>query len=187
MKRTAYISINVNVDLEEEDDVMSLQEVNEVQKALGDGYKEWLEKKHAGDAGLDLFLINNSVLDKQMMLLDLGFKMVIIDEYTHTDGIMVTKTPIPYMLVPRSSTHKLGFIQANSIGIIDAGYRGDIKVPTLCIEYPPIALEGMKRIVQAVPFDGKGVDDVIVLDVNTDLEAMFPSTRGAGGFGSTGS
>ncbi len=38
---------------------------------------------------------------------------------------------IGYTLVPRSSIHKYNIIQANSIGIIDAGYTGNIKANVL--------------------------------------------------------
>jgi dUTP pyrophosphatase len=171
MKRIAYITV---------DD-------EKTKEALTDAYANLT--MHEGDAGLDLFILDHMVIANQMQLLDLDYQMVIADVSTQgelVDGMSNTHTPIAYMLMPRSSTHKLGIIQGNSVGLMDAGYRGNVLVPIICIEYPPINLKGMTRLFQAVPFDGKGVDEVHVL-CNVSLEEMFPSARGTGGIGSTGS
>lgn len=139
--------------------------------------------QHKGDAGLDLFTTSIHHLghtgegDK----INLGFAMVIVDKVD-----MEPAVPIAWMLMPRSSTpSKYGIIQTNSIGIIDAGYRGGISVPILPFDISrETTILPFTRLFQAVPFDGKGVDLVQV--VAEDLNDMFPSSRGIGGFGSTG-
>ena len=52
--------------------------------------------------------------------IDYGVRMAMVDR--DLDG-----RPSAFMLCPRSSIHKSFFRLANSIGIIDSGYRGTIK------------------------------------------------------------
>jgi len=137
---------------------------------------------HEGDAGLDLFCINKQKIDNYAGKIKLGFSMVIVD--TAIEGGVETKTPIAFMLLARSSTYKTGIIQANCVGIVDAGYRGELMVPVVTTKL--VTVDAFSRIFQAVPFDGKGVDTIQVLEEMHDLQEMFPSDRGVGGFGSTG-
>jgi len=110
--------------------------------------------------------------------IDLGFSMVIAED---------TVLPISYMMLARSSTHKIGIMQCNAVGIIDAGYRGNLMVPVVGMsDGNTTIINCYDRLFQAVPFDGKGVDSITILDPSMDLHDMFPSDRGAGGFGSTG-
>lgn len=90
--------------------------------------------------------------------------------------------PLPYYLFPRSSISKTQFRMANSVGIIDSGYRGEImaKVDVVNGERNTPVLEQGDRLFQIcshnlLPF--KSIELVSELD-ETD--------RGEGGFGSTG-
>ena len=80
-------------------------------------------------------------------------------------------------VVPRSSLSKTGYMLANSVGIIDASYRGSIKVVlTGDTSLPDLEL----------PFKGfqlilRKLEDAVVEEVN-DLDT---TARGDGGFGST--
>ncbi len=85
-------------------------------------------------------------------------------------------TPSAYYLYPRSSISKTSFRLANSVGIIDRGYRGNIGAYFDCKEGN---VEEGQRLVQLCsptldPFH------VILTDSLTFTE------RGANGFGSTG-
>jgi dUTP pyrophosphatase len=73
---------------------------------------------YKGDSGIDL--INNKirVLPFEIGTLDYKIKCEMID--------IVSNKYISYLLVPRSSISKTSFQMANSIGIIDAAYRGNI-------------------------------------------------------------
>jgi dUTP pyrophosphatase len=70
---------------------------------------------HDGDAGLDMRCVDAAMSD--------DWKCIFY--YT---GIAV-EIPNGYvgLLFPRSSVYKTGLFLANSVGVIDSGYRGEIK------------------------------------------------------------
>jgi len=72
----------------------------------------------------------------------------------------------------------LGYIQANSVGIIDQSYTGEIMVPLIKIDPDAPDLELPAKIAQLVPRRWHGLTPV---DDETEMETM----RGDGGFGST--
>ena len=84
-----------------------------------------------------------------------------------------------YMLVPRSSIYKTNIRLANSLGIIDKKYRGDIMVAVDNIGDSDVLLQEGCCYFQIVAFDGN-LPKYQIDDVNTD------TSRGDGGFGSTG-
>jgi len=141
---------------------------------------------HKGDAGLDLYCMEPTTITPVEVTcsINLGFSMVIV-AITIVNHKPVS-TPMAFMLLARSSTYKTGLMQCNCMGIIDAGYRGNLMVPVLSLSGHTIAVSQYDRLFQAVPFDGLGVDDVVILEKGQDLSSMFPSDRGTGGFGSTG-
>lgn len=85
------------------------------------------------------------------------------------------------LLVPRSSLgvkHRLGL--ANTVGVIDADYRGEIKAALVNNGSSPVTIERGTRIVQIIFQRFESVSWVQV--------GELPATvRGEGGFGSTGS
>ena len=95
-------------------------------------------------------------------------------------GMFEDNKPLPFYLYPRSSISKTKFRLANSVGIIDSGYRGDI-----CAYFDVLDssnLEYKQRIVQICsstlePFQ------IILLD---NVEFFETTTRGDNGFGSSG-
>ena len=89
---------------------------------------------------------------------------------------------LPFLLVPRSSIYKTPLRQSNSIGIIDAGYRGELCVPldNACLK--PYTIKQGDRLFQIVrpnlaPFS--------VTFVSKEDE-LSRTERGEDGFGSTG-
>lgn len=85
---------------------------------------------------------------------------------------------VPFMLVPRSSISKTPLIMANSIGIIDKGYRGEIIGAVYNTSEDNYIVEEGTRLFQIIlpsldTFDVKFVDH------------LSESERGKGGFGST--
>lgn len=90
--------------------------------------------------------------------------------------------PVGYvgLLFPRSSISKTPLRMANSVGVIDAGYKGEIKVPLFNTdEVEIIDIDTYDRIAQLV----------IVPCMDFELEVaddLGNSERGTGGFGSTG-
>jgi dUTP pyrophosphatase len=90
--------------------------------------------------------------------------------------------PVGYFLFPRSSTGtKTPLRLANSVGVIDAGYRGNYIAAFDNIRPATFKVEQEQRLVQICPPNltyPLRVELVEELDLNT--------VRGAGGFGSTG-
>ena len=89
-----------------------------------------------------------------------------------------------FYLYPRSSISKTNLRLANSVGIIDSGYRGHL----LAIfdirrnDYVSITIEKHSRLLQICSGD---LQPFIVILVD-DRILLGETTRGSGGFGSTG-
>lgn len=125
-------------------------------------------RKHADDAGMDL-----SVVD---IVKDLSNQVVMYDT-----GIAVEPPEGYYTeVIPRSSTSKMGITLANGTGIIDPSYRGSIKVAIRFNErlHSPDSLIG-ERLVQLL------IKPLHVMPV-VEVDELSDTTRGDGGFGSTG-
>ena len=139
------------------------------------------------DAGFDLFVPTEFRPNYgEMNMLDLKVKtsMCILGD----DGDRCI--PLSYYMYPRSSLSKTKLRMANSVGIIDSGYRGTLKVP---LDYPVekegaefYCIEKHSRLVQICSPDLK---PIFVKMVENESQLDFldgPSERGEGGFGSTG-
>ena len=83
-----------------------------------------------------------------------------------------------YMLFPRSSIGKTPIRLANSIGLIDIGYRGELMAKVDNVSDDDFVLEEGKCYFQIVSFDG-------ILPTYELVESLTDTTRGSGGFGST--
>lgn len=122
-----------------------------------------------GDAGLDLTATSLEVVDTG----DYGY-------ISYGTGLAI-EIPTGYvgLIYPRSSISKTGHILANSVGVIDSGYRGEIQVRFKTIPDTTIYKVGDK-IAQLIikPYPEIQFEEVEELS-NTD--------RGEGNFGSTGS
>ena len=81
------------------------------------------------------------------------------------------------LLFPRSSISKTGHRLLNSVGVIDSGYRGEIKVRMSWTNQNPYKIGD--KIAQLVLME---LPQVLIQQAE-DLEE---SERGSGGFGSTG-
>ena len=86
---------------------------------------------------------------------------------------------MPYLLMPRSSISKTPLRQCNSVGLIDAGYRGEIMAAVDNIKDIPYTVEPGQRLFQLVSMDGAPITFEIVSELSQ-------TDRGDGGFGSTG-
>ena len=122
---------------------------------------------HEGDAGLDLYIVSKQIIKpNESTLIHLGISC----ENSENK---------PYMLMPRSSIAKTPLRLSNSIGLIDAGYRGEIMAAVDNIKNIPFTLEVGQRLFQLVGMDGSEINFELVENLST-------SSRGSGGFGSTG-
>ena len=89
---------------------------------------------------------------------------------------------ISYYLYPRSSIVKTSLRLSNSVGIIDAGYRGEIKGK---VRWIPFKDENQFSIEQNLRLFQVCAPDLSAFKINIVSE-LPDSTRGSNGFGSTG-
>lgn len=125
-------------------------------------------RAHATDAGLDLYVPEGQsclVRSGAVYTVNLGVRVAIPDGYYG-------------QLSLRSSSGKKGLTIPNGIGIIDSGYRGDLKLLVTALAEPVLVAAG-ERVCQLVVLPLPSVDvEAGVVDADT--------VRGQGGFGSTG-
>jgi dUTPase len=104
--------------------------------------------------------------------------------------------PTGFYLYPRSSICKTRMRLANSVGIIDAGYRGDLiaAIDTIGLfgsndiwNIWKETLSPIKKYDRYFQICSPDLSAFIVHIVETEAELGVPTTRGSGGFGSTGS
>ena len=128
------------------------------------------------DAGFDLFVPNEMMLNTKLVGIDYGIKCEAYIEDDNVDDRISTA----YYLYARSSIYKTPLRMCNSVGIIDSGYRGNIKAnfDVLCND----KIEKFNRINQ-ICAPGLIPIHVILLD---NVNELSNTTRGNGGFGSTG-
>tara|TARA_B100000575_G_C22858859_1_gene501993 strand:+ start:238 stop:681 length:444 start_codon:yes stop_codon:yes gene_type:complete len=119
-----------------------------------------------GDVGLDIPMQNSIIIPSHAR----SFKINLAFKANQSHG---------YMLIPRSSISKTNIRLANSIGIVDKKYRGDVMVVVDNIGDSDVLFQEGCCYFQIVAFDGNlpryQIDNV---DIST--------SRGTGGFGSTG-
>lgn len=138
---------------------------------------------HPGDSGIDLFI--HSVQDNgEQVVIDFGIQCEMIREKTIVnlfgERFKKVKTDnVSYMLFPRSSIVKTPFRMANSIGLIDAAYRGNIKA-VVDNKSSSVLPQIGDRLFQLVAPNLHSIDKVVVVDT------LSETSRGTGGFGSTG-
>ena len=133
-----------------------------------------------GDAGVDLFFPNMVRVPKgETMLIDFEIQCKMVHIWDPEDGGGIFEEPESFMLVPRSSIFRTPLRQANNIGIIDSGYRGRIMVPVDNRSGEDYIVKNGERLFQLVHPSLKPISIEIV-------EELDDTTRGSGGFGSTG-
>jgi dUTP pyrophosphatase len=83
------------------------------------------------------------------------------------------------LIFPRSSVSKTGLQLANSVGVIDSGYRGEIMIKFNILEVGIETYNIGDRIAQLMIVELPKVSIV-------EVSELSDSDRGSGGFGSTG-
>ena len=122
---------------------------------------------HRGDAGLDLFI------PEDIHFVPGETKPIHLHIACESEGNQ------PYLLIPRSSISGTPLRMSNSIGLIDGGYRGEIMAYCDNIKDKAYTVKRGQRLFQLVTLDGSTLEFEIV-------DELSQSTRGEGGFGSTG-
>ena len=148
-----------------------------------------------GDAGVDLFFPEEVTIPaKELgMIIPLGIKGEMVQTVSNhlTDNIpkemldgmfggAIQDKNLSYMVSPRSSISKTPLRMSNCVGIMDSGYRGEFMVPIDNLSDEDFVIEKHTRLFQVVSSTLDSIDVKLVKHLST-------TTRGTGGFGSTGS
>jgi dUTPase len=129
-----------------------------------------VKNRRPTDSGFDVPMIRESVGGVSLHTFNLHVKV----------AAMKHNVPMPCLLVPRSSISGTPFRLANSIGLIDSGYRGEVKAKVDVLSNGVV--ETGSRLFQICSHDFMPWDTVLIVD---ELPAANDD-RGEGGFGSTG-
>jgi dUTP pyrophosphatase len=127
-------------------------------------------RAHPGDAGLDLYALDRHVLEPgQRDSVRTGIAVEIPDGQAG-------------LVLPRSGlAAERGIALVNAPGLIDAGYRGEIRVLLLNTD----------RVTRCAISAGDRVAQLLLVRIETpdvvEVDELALSERGAGGFGSSGS
>ena len=123
------------------------------------------QRAHRTDAGADLFAFESyEIYPNEQKLVDTGIAVKIPEGFVG-------------LIYNRSSQGKRGITIPHSVGVIDADYRGNLKVLLKNISEDPYLVQAGDRIAQLV------VQPVQIVDF---YDAWNDTQRGTGGFGSTG-
>jgi dUTP pyrophosphatase len=132
---------------------------------------------HAGDSGLDLFFPEDVAIEAgETKIVPLGIRCEMTEDVGYPNGHIQNAS---YFLYPRSSISKTPLSLANSVGIIDSAFRGNICAALRNTGPSTYIVERGQRLVQICsrylsPFSFRLVDE------------LSETSRGEGGFGSTG-
>ncbi len=142
---------------------LRIKPLNDISKNIYENHDHF----HEGDAGLDLYVLENILFKaNETKLIKLGIACE-------------TESGIGYYLMPRSSISKTPLRMSNSIGLIDGGYRGEIMASCDNIKDYEYEIEKGQRLFQLVSPDLSAIKFNIV-------DKLSDTSRGEGGFGSTG-
>lgn len=121
-----------------------------------------------GDAAMDLTAISLTKVDRDTF------------GYLEYGTGLAVEIPEGYvgLLFPRSSISNSGLILSNSVGVIDSGYRGEVKLR-------------FKHILDTAAYKvGDRIGQIIILPYPQiefeEVDELSSTDRGEGGFGSTG-
>lgn len=124
-------------------------------------------RANPGDAGADLTAI--------------ALERDVSGVYTYSTGLAIA---IPHghvgLIFPRSSIYRVDLSLTNCVGVIDSGYRGEIKFKFRPTDFTPRVYDVGDRVGQIVIVP-------IELTEFVEVDELNETKRGSGGFGSSGS
>ncbi len=124
------------------------------------------------NAGVDLFVPEDTSFQPgEKKLVSMRVKARMSD---------VLGNKVHYWMPPRSSISKTGLLLLNSIGVIDKTYRGELMAFLWNTTTNVVTVQKGDRLVQIVAPDMGDILEVHVVD------SLDITTRGEGGFGSSG-
>ena len=131
-----------------------------------------------GDAGIDLYTPEDVVIPPHAIGYAINHK---ISTHVSRNGKLVG-----YYLYPRSSISNTPLRLANSVGIIDKGYTGNIIAKVDNLSDQAYSISKGARLFQICNTELQSFTRIIVMDKLSTDEAPNSIGRGTSGFGSTG-
>ena len=142
---------------------------NDDVKTMYENHKHY----HIGDCGLDLYCPEDILIKaKSTQKIDMKIKC---EPFKNSS----LKTHCSYYLYPRSSISKTPLRMSNSVGIIDSGYRGNLIMVVDNIYNEDYLVKKGQRLCQICSPNLNSIKFKLV-------SKLSDTTRGSGGFGSTG-
>jgi len=153
---------------------------------LRDMIQKQIENHRFTDSGFDIPMVAQNIdLSEKVHAFSLGISVAATEIRVPSFPGVDPEKPTPCILLPRSSIYKTPFRLCNSIGLIDAGYRGEVKAMVDNItpeEETTVRYDSGTRLFQICQHNFLPWDNIVIVD---ELPAP-PDDRGSGGFGSTG-
>lgn len=161
-------------------------------KPLNDTTRELYNKKEQdhkqnvarGDSGVDLFVPTDLIIPKGTRGFTIDFQiqcslnnLIVFDN--SEEPLIVDGGTSAYWLLPRSSISNTTLRMSNSVGLIDAGYRGNIMAKVDNIGDFDVHIKQKERLFQIAAPDLRPIHIKVV-------DTLSETARGEGGFGSTG-
>lgn len=138
-------------------------------------------KAHGTDYGYDVkvakFFENQT--PEPILKYGTGIHIDFLSEIKHGENVCM-------LIYPRSSIYRTGLVMCNSVGVVDAGYHGEIMAHFYkCANWTPYIFEPYRegdRFIQIAMSNGEPIEWVQV----QSIDELGQSERGFGGHGSTG-
>jgi dUTP pyrophosphatase len=133
------------------------------------------------NAGFDVYSSDNVYVEQKPEFIPFGVvaRLLRVDHLPGGSSNEYIKTDSHFWLMPRSSIYKTGLLMANSTGVIDKSYRGELKAPVWSMTAKSEVKYG-DRLFQIVAPDMGWIRNIRIVN------SMPGTERGTGGFGSTG-
>jgi dUTP pyrophosphatase len=160
------------------------------EKAI-EAYESKLENETYLDSGFDLFTpdITHNIGENVGQPIKINHQVAGAMYYQNENGYC---KPTGYYMYPRSSISKTPYRLANSIGIIDSGYRGPLIAKVDFIDYGSYSKLSQEESIQIKNIvHGTRMFQICSPDLSPFIKVVLvddldDTTRGSGGFGSTG-
>lgn len=121
---------------------------------------------HPGDVGMDLFCLDQyTLLPGERRIFNVGFALEFPAGYV---ALVQDKSSLPKL----AGIHTMG-------GVFDAGFRGEYNAQLINLGQEPYTIEAGQKIAQLL------IMPVVIAELEETTE-LSESSRGTGGFGSTG-
>jgi len=132
-----------------------------------------------GDSGLDLFIVKNQIIPAKSLGTPINLDVKCAAYSDKLSSCACQEASLPYLLVPRSSISKTPLRMSNSIGVIDFQYRGSLIAMVDNHSDQDYEVKRGQRYFQIISPTMEPISFELT-------DKLAETSRGSGGFGSTG-